>query len=235
MFFNLFSKMTAELIPTKRGSEGMRDRLCVDALLRDMAPFINGFKLVPRREFTVSYLSKTYPYTGRSYKQYVWEFREMEPLQTFLGCFVNFTPSWEILWVRDFHQPGTFVRVDNPSQSEHKYLLENDEESKKKREEFYKEHLTTGHANNLKLKIVVGEVPSNKKRISTAKLVYTINQEPHLLGGQLKLCLNYEVREGGTSIGGKVTGEPKGGKCKVINGEEHVKSIQEAAGRFSEN
>ncbi len=236
--YNLFSKMAIEMIPTKRGSNGVANRICVDASMSSMAHFVNNFELVPRRVFLVTYTPKSYPYTGATYKQYVWEFKEMELVKRFLSCFANFKPSWQVMWVRNFHQPGIFVRVDNPAESESKFLLETDEESKKQRDQYYQEHLNSVFTNTQMLSMVVGEVGKNKKRISSFKLVYTLNQdnnvrifsegESHIAVGQLKLSFNYEVFNGGISKGGKVGGESKeGGGSKAKERAECIKSVVE--------
>ena len=63
-----------------------------------------------------------------------------------------------------------------------------------------------------RLAIVVGEVPLQRKRISVAKIIYTLNEEPDLQGGTLKIQLSYKLEEAGTLIGRRAQGE--------INGEE---------------
>jgi hypothetical protein len=109
--------------------------------------------------------------------------------------------------LHDFYEESTFLRFDNPAKTDMAFLLKSDNESIKKSEQYCKENLPNKTGILTKLRLVVGEVASKRKRNSFAKLVYTINQEPNPIDGTLQLCINYELTKGGKVLGGRTEEE----------------------------
>ena len=172
-----------------------------------MHTFMENFKLVPMKVFKVKYTAKKPPYTGEIYYQYVWTFDEMEIFEKFICSFEKHQPSTNIVWVHDFHQPSYFIRFDEPLKRGNGFLVKDDEESVEKLQTFYRENLPNKVGIQTRLRLVVGEIAEKKKRKSYAKLIYTVNQEPNPIEGELILSLNYELTKGGILINGRVQGE----------------------------
>jgi hypothetical protein len=220
--------MHCETIPTRAGHCGVSNRIVRHIYLKKMLPFILNFDLVKRKEYLVKYKTNKYPYTGKEYYQMVWRFDDINTFEAFTSSFVNFKPSYDIIWLFDFHQETYFLRFDNPSKTEHSYLVKTDKESSKKQRKYCKKNLPSGVGLQTRLRVVVGDIPHNKKRKSYAKLVYTINQEPDPSEGELKLCIYYEITKGGAIMGGRVEGEKQ-----ETEEEEEEKKDQCISDQFS--
>eukprot|EP01091_Cochliopodium_minus_P010752 TRINITY_DN2923_c0_g1_i1.p1 TRINITY_DN2923_c0_g1~~TRINITY_DN2923_c0_g1_i1.p1 ORF type:complete len:492 (-),score=138.28 TRINITY_DN2923_c0_g1_i1:594-2069(-) len=204
-----------EFNPQKCGHAGLGDRVSTPIKFSQMINFMDHFDMVPMKTFRVKISPKSFPYTQDvEYFQFVWTFNDLQVFRNFINSFEMIKVPTEILWVQDLYQPGNFVKLDDTRNSEQmKHLFSGDSEGKGETEKIMKNHIPSGYPVVTKLAVVVGRVPHNKKNVSKAKLIFTLNcptVDGPITSGFLKIFCNFELMKNFKLHGMRVEGEKEG-------------------------
>ena len=99
--------MKDHMIPNVMGSKGVN--LKEKVFLGSVYPFLTKFMPEQRKCFLVESSPRSWPFTGGTYLQMVWEIKEMQELRdNLLSTFENLTIPSESLWIHKFYDKSHF-------------------------------------------------------------------------------------------------------------------------------
>lgn len=205
----MISELKEHLIPKINGSRGVN--LKEKVFLGNLLPFLTHFMPEKRKCFLVETNHRFWPFTGGKYLQLVWELDDIKEVKdNFLCTFENIKVPEEILWIHKYYETNQFLRFDDPRENkEISCFYENSNEAFEQRKGFVEKNFGEGSYKTKSVKLMVGQVPTGKKRIVPFRITFTRNwqnSEDEFLGGILQVRFFHQVREVGALKGEFVEG-----------------------------
>eukprot|EP01091_Cochliopodium_minus_P013099 TRINITY_DN4127_c0_g1_i1.p1 TRINITY_DN4127_c0_g1~~TRINITY_DN4127_c0_g1_i1.p1 ORF type:complete len:330 (+),score=89.55 TRINITY_DN4127_c0_g1_i1:191-1180(+) len=227
IIYSMLSKLKCHKIPIKDGSQGisLKDD---NIYLSDIFPFLIHFMPETRKSYWWNTSNYQYPHTGKRYLHLVWKIDSLEDLIENLFCtFENLKISTNVLWLQHPFQPRMMKRFDDPENNEQISFIY-DEDRNKVTEELRNFNMKTFNNEtsvSKQVKMVVGSIPANRKRVCYFNVSFTRNWESdqgRYLGGSFQFRFFHEVYESGMLKGLYATGDSEDQNLEEItNGEAH--------------
>jgi hypothetical protein len=169
-FYILFSKFYQSFVPRVNGSKGIK--VCTDAFLEDLEPFLSGYKEVDLETFFTKNTVKRAPYTGRIYLNFRFRLFKLEQVKKLFSLFKQSLPT-QILFLSDMMQTQN-RRIDDPKENLPEFCA-TDSKSMEKQKEYNQREFGKDVSNRQTMDLLIGK--TGKERYTFFEILFKLNME----------------------------------------------------------